>query len=322
MSEKGKHDILPCLVIAGATASGKSALALAIAEMAGGEVINADSMQVYCDLPLLTATPEAAEQARIPHHGYGVVDGGMRFSVGAWLEQTRDSVHRVRKRGKIPILVGGTGMYIRAAIEGIAPIPDISAEARRQATEMLASQGGAAFRRTLGEHDPQLARRLDDNDSQRLTRGMEVFLSAGKPLSLLQQAPPTGMITPPIMTLLVCPPRDILYDRIDRRFPGMLEAGGLAEAERFAARGLDASLPLMKALGLAPLMAHLDGKISCDEAISIACRDTRHFAKRQLTWFRHQYSADFHFETAEDINIENAQLLKRFLSKNLPNIVF
>lgn len=308
---------LPCLIIAGATASGKSALAISIAEAIGGEIVNADSMQLYRDLPILTAIPDADDQARVPHHGYAMVDGGARFSVASWLAASRDSIAAIRARGRVPILVGGTGLYLRAAIEGIAPIPDIPDAIRAEAIALHASLGGAAFRAKLSALDPVLADRLEDGDSQRLIRGMEVALATGQPLSTLQQRPQQGMLAPPLVPVLVEVPRDRLYQRIDARFPAMLEQGGIDEAKTFARRRLDPSLPLMKAVGVPPLLAWLDGAIDRDEAIALACRDTRRLAKRQLTWFRHQYHPKAVLTGDED-----AQHLKRFLIKILPNVIF
>ena len=307
---------IPCLILAGPTASGKSALALSIAELVNGEVVNADSMQVYRDLPVLTAIPGAGDRARAPHHGYAVVDGAKRHSVAEWLRHAGAAVAGIRGNGRVPILVGGTGMYIRAAMEGIAPLPDVPEETRQEATAMLKDMGGAAFRRKLAELDPPLAEKLEDGDSQRLVRGMEIALATGGRLSELQAAAPEGMLPGPVFPILVEPPRDVLYERIDRRFPLMLEAGGLEEAEAFLARNLDPGLPLMKAVGLAPLGETLAGKIGRDRAIELACRDSRHLAKRQMTWFRHQ------LEAADSLNgDENAQHLKSFLQKNLPKII-
>ena len=291
---------LPCLIIAGPTAGGKSALALSVAERVGGEVVNADSMQVYADLPTLTAIPGEGDRARVPHHGYASVDGAERHSVAGWLRETGAAVSGIRGRGRIPILVGGTGMYIRAAVEGIAPVPDVPEEVRRRAAAMLEEMGGAAFRRKLAELDPPLAERLEDGDSQRLTRGMEIALATGERLSALQGAAPEGMLPGPIRTVLVQPPRDELYRRIDRRFPMMLESGALEEAKAFLARGLDPGLPLMGAVGLPPLAETLAGRIGLARAVELACRDTRRLAKRQMTWFRHQLSADAVLEGGGD----------------------
>lgn len=307
----------PLLVIAGPTASGKSALALRLADAVGGEIVNADSMQVYADLPVLTAIPSRDELDQVPHHGYGIMDGAERCSVAAWLEITRTIVSDVRARGKPPILVGGTGMYLRAALEGIAPLPDVPEIIRQQAIDLLQELGGAAYRRKLAELDPVLADRLEDGDSQRLVRGMEIALATGQLLSQLQQAPPEGMLGGPQVRILVEPPREDLYRRIDQRFPLMLDAGGLEEARRFTGRQLDPTLPLMKAVGLPPLRQHLAGEITLEAAVELACRDTRRFAKRQLTWFRHQFKANFTHNGEQ-----NKQYMKSFFSKILSKVIF
>ena len=307
---------LPLVVVAGPTASGKSGFALRLAEICGGVVINADSMQVYADLPVLTAIPDAEDRAVAPHAGYAVLDGGTRCSVARWLALTCDAVAAARKVGQVPILTGGTGMYIRAALEGIAPLPEIDPSLRAEVVARHQRLGGAAFRRLLAEHDPDLAARLEDGDSQRLIRGMEVVLATGEPLSILQKMPPQGAIEGARLTLLVDPPRPLLYGRIDARFPMMLDAGALEEAARYLARELDPTLPLMKAVGLAPVAALLRGEISRDEAIETATRDTRRFAKRQVTWFRHQFTPDAIWDGDDP-----AQHSKRFFEENLSKII-
>ena len=307
---------LPLVVVAGPTASGKSGFALRLAALCGGVVINSDSMQVYADLPILTAIPDAADRAAAPHAGYAVLDGGRRCSVAQWLAITGDAVAAARKAGQVPILTGGTGMYIRAALEGIAPLPDIDPDLRAEVVARHQRLGGAAFRRALAEHDPDLAARLDDGDSQRLIRGMEVVLATGEPLSKLQKARPQGAIEGARLTLLIDPPRPLLYQRIDTRFPMMLDAGALEEAAGYLARDLDPTLPLMKAVGLTPVAALLRGEISRAEAIDIATRDSRRFAKRQVTWFRHQFTPQVIWDGDDP-----AQYSKRFFEENLSKII-
>ena len=306
---------IPCLILAGPTASGKSALAVTLAELVGGEIVNADSMQVYAGLPILTAIPDEDDRTGIPHHGYAVVDAAERHSVADWLRRAGATVAEIRGRGRVPILVGGTGMYIRAAMEGIAPLPDVPEATRREAAAMLEEMGGAAFRRRLAELDPALAARLEDGDSQRLVRGMEIALATGGRLSELQKAAPEGMVPGPLVPVLVAPPRDELYRRIDRRFPQMLEAGALGEAKAFLDRGLDPGLPLMKAVGLPPLADLLAGNIDEARAVELACRDTRRLAKRQMTWFRHRLAGDAALEGQE-----TKQQLERILDGIMPKI--
>ena len=310
-------EMRPIITIAGPTASGKSALALNLAIRAGGEIVNADSMQVYRDLPRLTAIPSREEMAMVPHHNYAVMDGGERCSVARWLDMTRKTVAEIRARGRVPILVGGTGLYIRAAIEGIAPMPDIPAAIRAEATSKHHQMGGAVFRAKLAELDPHLAHRLEDGDSQRLVRGMEVVMATGTPLSQWQKAAPEGALPGPFLTVLVQPDRDQLYQRIDARLPRMLKDGAITEAERIDARHLDPSLPVMKAVGLPPLLDYTRGLLSQDAAVELACRDTRRYAKRQITWFRHQFSAMFR----ED-SLFGEQYSESFFDKILPKVVF
>ena len=303
------------IVIAGPTASGKTSLAIALARAVGGEVINADSMQIYRDLPIITAIPDDDERDGIPHHGYQVMDGGERCSVGHWLGLTQHYVDDVLGRGAVPILVGGTGMYIRAALEGISPIPDIDPSFRDEATAMHTALGGAAFRRKLAEYDPLLAARLFEGDTQRLIRGMEVALATGQPLSKWQEIPPKGAIAIDWTSITLAPPRDALYAKIDIRYPKMLENGGVEEIETFAARDLDASLPLMKAVGLPPMLKYLKGTLAYDDAIAEACRDSRRYAKRQTTWFKNQLKANI----CEDFG-QFAQQSESFFEKILSKV--
>ena len=300
-----------CIIIAGPTGIGKSDFALMLAQKTHGEIVNADSMQVYKDLPILTAIPSPEDQAKVPHHLYGIFDGGERCSVARWLKLANESVADIRQRGKIPILVGGTGLYLKAAIEGISPIPDVPSAVREKASAMLKEMGGAAFRTELAKHDPILAERLKDNDRQRLVRGMEVALATGEALSTLQEAPRQDMLPSPLYPILLTAPRQELYQRINNRFQDMLKADVLKEVSNFAERNLNDDLPLMKALGLKPLMAHLKGDCDKTETIAITAQSMRNFAKRQLTWFRHQYQPQFCF----DINDDPESFFTEFLTK-------
>lgn len=311
-----KLSALPVVVIAGPTASGKTALAIKLAEKLNGEIVNADSMQIYRDLPVLTAIPSKQERGDIPHHGYGVFDGGERCSVGRWLELIRKIATDIRGRGRIPILVGGTGMYIRAALFGISSIPDVADDIRQQATALHRDKGGAGFRAELAKHDLRLAERLDDGDTQRLIRGMEVFMATGTPLSQWQEKPLEGKLDAPAVTIKISPPRDELYAMIDKRYPLMLEQGGIEEGEAFLSRGLSPDLPLMKAVGFPPLASYLRGEISRKDAVDIACRDTRRYAKRQTTWFNNQYADNFCEDSSYD-----TQYSESFINKILSKII-
>ena len=305
------------IIIAGPTASGKSGCAVRLAQRINGAVINADSMQIYVDLPILTAIPDEDEQGGVPHYGYQIMDGAERCSVGRWLDLTRGYVRDVVDDGQVPILVGGTGMYIRAAMEGISPLPDIEPEYRDQATEMHQMMGGATFRAALAERDPVLAERLHDGDTQRLIRGMEVALATGRPLSQWQDIPPAGEIDLDWTVVRLAPPRDELYAKIDQRYPIMLAHGGIDEARSFAARCLDPSLPLMKAVGLPPLLSYFKEEIDLDEAVALSCRDSRRYAKRQTTWFNNQLQDNI----CEDFGYEK-QFSESFFEKILSIITF
>ena len=281
------------VLIAGPTASGKSALALALAELADGVVINADSMQLYKDLHLLTARPDAADEARLPHRLYGVLDGATRASVASWLVMLAEVVRDVRNAGKLPIIVGGTGMYINAAINGIASIPDVPATIHHDAVERLAQIGGTAFRAELAELDPAMARRLFDGDSQRLVRAMGVVKATGRPLSDWQTDPHQGQLAGTPFSLAVMLPRAELYQRIDARFDQMITQGALDEVEALGARQLDEGLPVMKALGVRELLSHVRGEMPLEQAIDLAKRDSRRYAKRQMTWIRNNFNPNY-----------------------------
>jgi tRNA dimethylallyltransferase len=275
------------LIVAGPTASGKSALALALAAELGGTVINADSMQVYRDLPILTAQPDAAARARAPHRLYGEIDAGERFSAGAWRERAVAAIDAVREAGRVPILVGGTGLYLRALLEGLAPTPPIPDETKREAQALQAELGAAAFHERLRELDPEAAARLNPGDTQRVLRAYEVGRATGKTLGDWRRAQPAGAAYA-ARAILLLPPRAVLYPACDARFLDMIERGATDEVAALMARRLDLELPAMRALGVRPLMAMLRGDMSREATVAAAQQATRNYAKRQLTWFRHQ----------------------------------
>jgi tRNA dimethylallyltransferase len=279
---------LRALLIAGPTAAGKTALAIAAAERLDGEIVNADSMQIYDGLHLITARPTAAETARIPHHLFGVADPAERWSVGRWSEAALAACSDIRERGKIPVLVGGTGLYFNALTVGLAPVPEIGDAARERVVALLAEGGLTALVDEARRLDPAAAARVAPADRQRLQRIVEVGYETGRPLSDFQAG--TTPLLPPgsWQGVVIEPDREALYARIEARFDMMMAAGALDEVAAFAARGLDPDLPAMKALGVPPLMAHLRGELSREEAVDTAKRDSRRYAKRQLTWFRNQ----------------------------------
>src|SRR5579862_1846186 len=277
-----------CLVIAGVTASGKSGLALALAERLGGTVNNADSMQIYRDLDVLTARPGAEAMAAAPHRLYGVLDGAELCSAARWAGLAKAEVAEAVAGGRVPILCGGTGLYLRTLLHGIASVPAIPDTVRAEARALHAEIGGAAFRAALARLDPAAAGRLAEGDSQRLIRAYEVAAATGTTLGDWQKRAAEGALGRPIRAYALLPPRDEVHGAIDARVSRMVAAGALEEVRRLVARGLDPALPVMKAVGVRELASHLRGETSLAEAIEAVRQATRRYAKRQYTWFRHQ----------------------------------
>ena len=277
-------------LIAGPTASGKSALALRLAQSTGGEIVNADSMQVYADLRVLTARPSPEEEAAAPHHLFGVADAAEAWSVGRWLKAATATLAQIAGRRRPAIVVGGTGLYFRALTQGLADVASVPAAVRAKVQALYDEIGEAAFRTRLAEVDPAAAERIATADRQRLTRAYEVFAASGRPLSAWQARTSPTLAPGSWRALVLEPPREAIYARCDLRLEAMLAAGALEEVARLIGRGLDARLPAMKALGVAPFAANLRGDIGLDEALARARQDTRRYAKRQVTWFRNQAS--------------------------------
>jgi tRNA dimethylallyltransferase len=279
------------VIIAGPTASGKSALALALAEHYRGAVINADALQCYRDLRILTARPGPKEEARAPHRLYGFLDAAERGSAASWRELALAEIAATHAEERLPILVGGTGLYLHALREGLADMPDIPPAIRAEAVALYARLGGAAFRAELTRLDPISAARFPPGDKTRLTRAYEVVRATGKPIGEWQahSAKPAPYR---FATILLAPPRAALYAACDARFAAMIDKGGLEEAAALLARDLSPDLPAMKAVGLPELFRHLRGEITLPEAITAAQQATRRYAKRQMTWFRHQLNAE------------------------------
>lgn len=272
-------------VIAGPTASGKSALALRLAKARGGVIINADASQCYADLRILSARPAAAEIEEVPHRLYGFLSVDAAMNAAAWAALARREIADAHTEGRLPIVVGGTGLYFRTLLHGIAPVPDVDAEVRA-AVRMLPANALAA---ALAAEDPVMAARLRPSDTQRLARALEVVRGTGRSLADFHAATSGGLgdsIT--LEALVVDIDRAQLVARCDARFDAMIAAGALGEVERLAAMCDDASRPIMKAIGVPPLMAYLAGAVTLDEAVTRAKLDTRRYAKRQLTWFRNQ----------------------------------
>jgi tRNA dimethylallyltransferase len=279
------------VIIAGPTASGKSTLALGLAEQLRGVVINADALQCYRDLEILTARPDPGAQARAPHRLYGFLDAAERGSVGAWRTRALAEIAAAAATGRLPIVVGGTGLYLRVLQHGLAPLPEIPERVRDEAAALHRELGGAVFRERLAELDPVSARRLHVGDTQRLVRAYAVARATGTPISAWHDRPHSAASCR-FATLLMMPPRDRLYAACDARFAAMIDRGAVAEAERLAERGLDPDLPAMKAVGFPELLSYLRGGMALPEAIENAQRATRRYAKRQMTWFRHQSQPD------------------------------
>ena len=275
----------PVVLIAGPTASGKSRFATDLAVQHSGEVINADALQVYSDLRVISARPVEEEMRGVPHHLFGHVDGAQRYSTGQWLRDVQPVILDVLARGKLPIVIGGTGLYFKALTEGLAKVPPVDTG---RASEFLQSRGIAALRDKAETLDPIASARVLGDDPQRLIRIVSVAEETGKPLSVWQAE------TTPILpkgfwaSCVLLPPRQQLYERINARFDTMVEQGGLEEVKTLAARGLSPDLPVMRAIGVKTIAVHLNGEHDLQTGIDLAKRDTRRFAKRQMTWFRGQ----------------------------------
>ena len=275
-------------LIAGPTASGKSALALTLAERLGGEIVNADALQIYRDLRLLTARPSMRDEARAPHHLYGTVDGAEGWSVGRWLRAVGPILAQIAARGRPAVVTGGTGLYFQALTRGLAEVPPTPKAQRLQTHAQFESLGEAAFREALAEVDPAAAERIAPGDRQRLTRAMEVWASSGRALSQWQADTQPTLAEGSWRAVVLETERATLYARCDERLAMSVREGALDEVRALMARGLEPSLPVMKAVGLRELAAHLEGRVSLEDALALAQRETRRYAKRQSTWLRNQ----------------------------------
>jgi len=277
------------ILIAGPTASGKSALALRLAEKFGGVIVNADSMQVYRDLRVITARPTPQDEARVPHRLYGHVDAAENYSVGRWCRDVGEVLGELAGAGRLPILVGGTGLYFKTLTAGLAAVPPIPLEVRAHVRGRLQGEGVGALYAELIERDPQTANRLMPNDRSRIARALEVVVATGRPLIDWHREGLPPLLAPEraAKVFIICERKELVA-RIEKRFAEMLEGGALEEVRALARRKLDPSLPAMKAHGVPWLIRHLAGDISLDSAVAGAVMDTRRYAKRQLTWFRNQ----------------------------------
>ena len=282
-------DIAPRIwLIAGPTASGKSAYALDLAERIDGEIVNADSMQIYAGLRVLTAGPSPEETARAPHHLFQVVDPAIGWSVGRWLEAAPQALAEIEARGKPAIVVGGTGLYFRALTHGLADVPPVPETQREISSLLYAARGEAEFREILKPLDPQAEARIETGDRQRLVRAHAVAIATGKSLTAWQTDTKPALAPGSWRGLVLDPPKAELYARCDARLAIMVEQGALDEVRAVEARNLDPALPALKAVGYREFAAHLRGETTLDQALDAARQETRRYAKRQLTWFRNQ----------------------------------
>ncbi len=278
------------VLIAGPTASGKSALAMRVAERLGGIVINADSMAVYRDLTILTGRPEAADLARVPHRLYGHRDAAEAYSVGLWLAEIESELGHARAAGALPVVVGGTGLFFKALTQGLSDIPAVPDDIRARVRAKAEGVEPEILHARLAAVDPLTASRLRPSDPQRIVRALEVFAATGRPLAEFQarRTAPLVPLTSGVVAIALSPDRALLREAIDRRFDRMMEQGAIDEVRRLRHRGLDPALPAMRALGVPSLLAHLAGDLSLDAAVARSKAETRAYAKRQETFARHQ----------------------------------
>nr|WP_243395771.1 tRNA (adenosine(37)-N6)-dimethylallyltransferase MiaA [Sphingomonas oleivorans] len=282
---KNSPGLPPVALIAGPTASGKSALALRLAEMANGMIINADASQLYADLRILSARPSPEEEARAPHRLFGYRDGATPCSAADWAADARMSLIEAQNVGRLPILVGGTGLYLRTLLDGIAPVPEIDPDIRAAVRALPVAEAHAA----LAREDAATAARLRPTDTSRVARALEVIRSTGRPLAAWQEERSGGIGDHVrLIPTILLPPRDWLYARCDARFAAMLDEGAIAEVEALLARRLDPALPVMRAIGVPEIAAWLAGETDRTTMIDRAATATRRYAKRQYTWFAHQ----------------------------------
>lgn len=293
------------MILAGPTASGKSALALDIAQSMRAVIINCDSKQLYREIPIITAQPTPEEKQRVPHRLYGCISAGEHCSVARWVELARVEIDAVHAQGKVPLLVGGTGMYIKALIQGFAAMPDVDPLIREKIRAEHARHGNEGLYRQLQQRDPRMASLLKPGDTQRVMRALEVIEHTGISLKEWQQRKPITYYDPvQFRTFFLYPDRQETYNRCSNRFHAMLHQGVIEEVRALHALQLEETLPAMKAHGVPELRAYLQGKMSLEDAVEQAILNTRHYIKRQFTWYRHQ------MPDAKRIDTENMLLAK------------
>ncbi|HSE78569.1 MAG TPA: tRNA (adenosine(37)-N6)-dimethylallyltransferase MiaA [Alphaproteobacteria bacterium] len=310
----GKDGRPSVIVVAGPTASGKSALATILAERLNGVVINADAMQVYRELPILTAAPTPSDRLRAPHRLYGVMSAAERCTVGRWRESALAEIGAAHGQRRLPIVVGGTGMYIKALQDGLAAVPPIPQAIRKKAHERLAVVGAAGMHAELAFLDPTMAARLSPGDSQRVLRAWQVRLATGRSLADFQRAIPPDPVAR-FITLLLLPPRETIHAAIARRCQAMMANGALDEVRRLIELNLDPTLPALKAVGVRELGRHLRGETTSAEALAAFVQATQQYAKRQVTWFRHQYVPvhTWHAQYSESLDTEMFPIIRKLI---------
>ena len=296
---------MKALIICGPTGSGKSALALDLAKEFNGVIINADSIQVYRELKILSARPAEKEIQQVPHRLFGIMSMHAACSVGIWREMAIASIADCERSGRLPILCGGTGMYVRYLLGELSNIPKIPALIRNSTHNKLKRIGNVEFKRLLVDRDPVSQKNIATGDTQRLLRAWEVLEFTGKPISVWHKEQGNTELENDFYSVLLMPSREKLYSSCDNRFVEFIRRGAVSEVEQIKDLNLKSGLPAIKALGLTELSQYLDGEIGLDTAIELAQRETRRYAKRQMTWFRNQLKEDYLVETNEDLNIKS-----------------
>ena len=308
----------PVIVVGGPTASGKSALALVLAQRFGGEIVNADSMQIYEDLPIVTARPSADDESRAPHHLYGLLGMGERCSAGQWRDRALGIIHSIHNREAVPVLVGGTGLYLKALMTGLHTMPTVPADVRARLNLRLEEEGAPSLHAELSVSDPATAAGLNPADGQRIVRALEIFEHTGRGLRSWQvgqtEDAPANLR---FFNIVLLPPREHLYNVANDRFDRMLESGAINEVATLLARSPADDFPLLKAVGVPPIRRFLDAEIDRERLQELGKRDTRRYAKRQMTWFRHQFIPQMTIQTKySEINTDEifSEIRKKLLT--------
>lgn len=306
---------MPILAIVGPTAAGKTGLALELAQELGGEIVNADALQVYRGFDIGTAKPTLEERARVPHHLIDILDPTERYSAGEFARRARESIDEIRERGRVPLVVGGSGLYVRALFEGISPVPPGDEGIRSELRRRLEEEGLPVLFEELRAVDAETAGRLAEGDTQRVLRALEVALVSGRPLSWWLSQRPFGAQPLAALKIGLTIPRAVLYDRILRRAQRMVADGWVGEVRGILASGVPGDAPAFQAIGYRQLVRHVEGTCSLDEALLEIVQATRRFAKRQLTWFRKE--PGLHWLPAKDLELNISQLFSTRLVRDL-----